>query len=241
MATILRLILITVFIFLAPPASAQRKLEFASNQGPHSAMLAVVFKEVCRQAGFDLTVVPLPALRASKEAGSGNFDGELVRPPSYGDSNPTLIRIDPPLSPVSIVAFAYKKPNVQIKELQDLHKYKIGIVYGMAAVEALVAGHKDIELAPNQTSLYKMLKEGRFDVAIDIGPSGRVEILKQGLKEISEFELKRQYLHVYLHKKNQDLAPAISAVISRLADTGELTKMLHKAEDDYISGMIASR
>jgi hypothetical protein len=111
----------------------------------------------------------------------------------------------------------------------------------MAAVEALVAGHKDIELAPNQTSLYKMLKESRFDVAIDIGPSGRVEILKQGLKEISEFELKRQYLHVYLHKKNQDLAPAISAVISRLADTGELTKMLHKAEDDYISGMIASR
>jgi hypothetical protein len=114
MAAILKLILIMVIISLASPASAERKLEFASNQGPHSAMLAVVFKEVCRQAGFDLTVVPLPALRASKEAGSGNFDGELARPPGYGDSNPTLIRIDPPLSPVSIVAFAYKKPNVQL-------------------------------------------------------------------------------------------------------------------------------
>jgi ABC-type amino acid transport substrate-binding protein len=241
MRSIIRIFLIIFLSTASSVAFAQRMLEVASNQGPHSAMLAVVFNEICRQAGFGLTIVPLPAVRASKEAGSGNFDGELARPPSYGNSNPTLIRVDPPLSPVSIVAFARESSNVQINDLQDLKKYKIGIVYGMAAIEALVVGHKDVELAPNQASLHKMLKEGRFDVAIDIGPSGRVEILKQGIKGISEFELQRQYLHVYLHEKNRDIVPIIGAAIGRLMDSGNLSKLLHKSETDYLAGIVESQ
>lgn len=201
---------------------------------PPSVIDASILTEVYRQAGIPMILVTLPGLRSSAEADMGHIDGEVARVDSYGEQHPNLIRIDPAIDALSISAYYKKSLRANIKSKSDLKNYSIGYVKGLKSPSDMVKHFPKASATHSSKSLVKMLEANRFDVIVNNDSSTDFYIDKLGLKEIEKVELSREPLHHYLHQNHRDLAPILSAIIKKMAASGELIKLRAKAEKELL-------
>lgn len=189
--------------------------------------------DIYKKAGMTANAVPVPGVRANAMALSGEKDGEAGRIGAYFVKNPTLIKVEPSHYYLSSAAFAKKSKNVVIKSKEDLKKYKVGIVRGIAHGEAATEGVPGVQLAASYEQLYKMLDGDRIDVVIDEGISGPIVLKKMGLTDIGQVaEIARLDLYHSLNPAKKDWAPKISATIKAMKESGELDKLVKRYEEE---------
>lgn len=211
-----------------------QELNLARNENAvGQAVAANLLADIYKKAGLTAKVQPLPGARANAVALAGEKDGEVARIQAYATKNPTLIKVEPGYYYLTTGAFAKADKGVNITSKDDLKKYKVGIVRGIAHAEAATEGLAGLQVAGNYEQLYQMLDAGRIDVAIDEGINGPGTLKKLGLAGIKQVgEIARLDLFHILHPSKKDLAPKISAAIKALKDSGELAKLTKKYEDE---------
>ena len=132
-------------------------------------------------------------------------------------------------------AFAKTDKHITITSKDDLKKYKVGIVRGIAHAEAATEGLAGLQVTSSYDQLYQMLDAGRIDVAIDEGINGPVTLKGLGLTGITQVgEIARLDLFNVLTPAKKDLAPKISAAIKALKDSGELAKLTKRYEEEAV-------
>lgn len=190
--------------------------------------------DIYKKAGMSATAVPVPGVRANAMALSGEKDGEAGRIGAYYLKNPSLIKVEPSHYYLSSSAFAKKDKGIVIKSKEDLKKYKVGIVRGIAHGEAATEGMQGVQLAASYEQLYKMLDGDRIDVVVDEGISGPILLKKMGLNNTIGHvgEIARLDLYHSLNPSKKDWAPKISATIKAMKDSGELDKLVKRYEED---------
>ena len=85
--------------------------------------------------------------------------------------------------------------------------------------------------------MFKMLHNGRIDVALTNTVDGILHLKMLGFEHIKPIDkpLAKLALYHYLHDKNKDLVSKIDAIIKSMKESGELDKIIKSAEDKIIN------
>jgi polar amino acid transport system substrate-binding protein len=200
------------------------------------AVAAMIATDIYKRAGFKAVVQPMPAARATAADLAGEVDGEVGRIQAYADKNTSLLKVDPAYYFLTTTAFVKDGKGIKITSKDDLKKYKVGIIRGVAHTTVATAGHPALEVVGDADQLYKMLEAGRIDVALDSGVNGPFMVKKLGLSGIVEAgTVARLDLFLILNPAKKDLEAKLAGVVSGLKASGELDKMARKYEQDFIA------
>lgn len=229
-------ILATAIAVTASSAVLAQEVNLARNENAiGQAVAAKLLADIYKKAGLTANITPFPGARANALALSGEKDGEVARIPAYFVKNPTLVKVEPGYYYLTTGAFAKTDKHITITSKDDLKKYKVGIVRGIAHAEAATEGLAGLQVTSSYDQLYQMLDAGRIDVAIDEGINGPVTLKGLGLTGITQVgEIARLDLFNVLTPAKKDLAPKISAAIKALKDSGELAKLTKRYEEEAV-------
>jgi len=219
---------------LSAIAQQARELSLVRNElATEQDIAAQVLEEVYRRAGLAAHSRPVPAARANAQALAGEVDGEVARVQAYIDKNPTLLQVRPAVYYLDSVAFARK--GIKVTDRASLAPYRVGIVRGIEHARVAAGMAKRVEAVSTYEQMFQMLAAGHIDVAIDSGVNGQRVLRMLGLKDIQMAgTLARLELFHLLHPRHAAVAEQIGKQIKRLKESGELEKLVSKAESQII-------
>lgn len=229
-------ILSTAIAVTASSGAMAQEVNLASNENAIvQTVAAKLLNDIYKKAGLTANITPLPGARANAMALAGDKDGEVARIPAYFVKNPTLVKVEPGYYYLTTGAFAKADKGITITSKDDLKKYQVGIVRGIAHAEAATEGLTGLQVVGSYDQLYKMLNAGRIDIAIDEGINGPSTLKGLGITGISQVgEIARLDLFNVLTPAKKDLAPKISAAIKALKGSGELAKLTKRYEEEVV-------
>lgn len=192
----------------------------------------LVLPAVYEKLGYNATITPMPGKRAEKEAASGNADGEIMRIWSYGEENPTLLRVPTPYYQLVTTAFVHVNSGVQLGSKEDLVKYSIVRVRGVKHTNNITAGLENVYDVENTEQMMRFLRTGRADIALTNTVDGMEVIRKSGVKDIVALPnpLAILDLYHYIHERHISLVEEVDAVLRQMIASGEMRSRIERAE-----------
>jgi polar amino acid transport system substrate-binding protein len=234
---------ICLFLLLLMPianSSAKPKYTFYFINGLAGQRVAGrLLVDIYKRAGMEVSVEAVPADRAYYLALKDNVDGEVGRTFSYSKRIPTLIRVPTSFTTLDTTAFALKKRNIHVKSKADLSKYHIAMIRGVQHTLDATAGLSNIEILNNLESLMLFINAGRADIALTDKLTGLI-----GLKNIKNLKdgtiipvgtLETLELYNYVSPKLKFLVPTVDAAIKKIKDSGELSMLRAKYEQEELN------
>lgn len=228
-----------VLIAGLPSVAQGQEVRLARNEkATEQAIAASLIADIYQRAGLSAKVQALPAARANAQALSGEVGGEVARVQGYATKNASLIKVEPAYYALTTAAFAKAGRGITITSKEDLKKYRVAIIRGVAHTRDATADLTGtLHAVGTAEQIYLMLDAGRVDVALDAGVNGPYVIQKLGLKGLAHVgDVARLELFNILSPANSALAPRISDAIQALKDAGELEALAKKHEDAFLSG-----
>ncbi len=204
------------------------------------AVGAKLIYEVYKRAGIEITITPMPAKRALIDASIGRKDGEAVRIWSVGEKYPTLIRVPTPIYSIRTQAFAKKGNMFTLKNSNDLEKYNIVIVRGVLHTTNITRGLKNVQMLSKMSLLMQFVQKGRAEIALTNRLSGLALLKEYAISDVVTVgePLKELMLYHYLYKDHKHLVPKIDSIIKNMVDSGEMSDLRKKYENEYLNNLI---
>ncbi|MEI6208752.1 MAG: transporter substrate-binding domain-containing protein [Desulfuromonadales bacterium] len=192
---------------------------------------AELLTEIYKRAGLTAKIEPSPPARNTDKVLKNQIDGEVARVGPYFDKNPRLIKVEPAYYHLLTSAFAKNGRAIVVNSPKDLHKYRVGIIRGVAHAAVVTEGVPKLVVVNSVEQLFEMLELNRIDVAVDVHINGLDVIRRMNLKDVQLIAdlAKRDFYNALIPSK-ADLAPGISKVIKEMITSGELSTMIKKAE-----------
>lgn len=188
----------------------------------HGVFVKSIVQAAYRQARIPMKIVTLPPKRATKYVEEGVFDGSLIREFQFGEANPHLIRVTPPISELKTVAYIKCGSDVSIKDKRDLASLTVAMVGGLAEAKALAQHTRSFQVFKTLEQALQILDAERVDVVIHSSLTEGL-LLVQGqfpsLKQIEE-PIDRKLVYHYLHERHQETADQISSILTDMRETG---------------------
>jgi len=196
----------------------------------------IVLPQIYKKLGIDITITPLPGKRAEFEATSGKSDGEIMRIFSYGIENQSTIRVPTPYYHLETMAFIKKGSDVKISNRKDLSRYTIAKVRGVKHTDNITKGLCNVYDLNTTKQVMMFVEKGRTDVALTNTIDGLMALKALGINNIIPIgkPLATLDLFHYIHQDHKDLVPRINAIIKEMKASGELAKIIKKAETEVI-------
>ena len=217
---------------LAPAVAGNPTLTLSTNNTPlDRKALEQLSQESLRRIGVDLKLVSLPSERSLTAANLGEVDGEGLRVGGLGGPDgpyPNLIQVPERFVRISFVAFS-KNATISLDNGWDsLKPYRIAFINGWKMFEANAQGARVVHKVDKPEQLFRMLEEGRADLALYTRADGVLMARNPGLPAIAPLSpaLKEVDMYLYLHKKHQALVPKLTQAIRDLKADGSYNRIL---------------
>lgn len=237
----LRSLVFTGMAFFLVTSGFAQTIKLARVESAYEQVVAgALITEIYKRLGLTVKVQDQPGERATVSVLNGAIDGEVGRIESYAKRNPTLIKVEPSYYYIDTIVFAKTGSGIRINSIDDLKKYKVGIVRGVAHSRQATAGITNISLANNYESLYRMLEIDRVDIILDVGFSGSHLLKKLNITDIEVVGTLAPRLELFhiLGAGKKDLALKLSSVIIKMKASGELAMLQKRFEQDLINGRL---
>lgn len=222
-----------LFIFALIQSVNAEEYHFVSISGLYEQEVGeVILAEIYSRVGLGFKVSRVPGQRAVMEATQGRVDGEVMRIWSYGEEHPEVIRVPTSYYFLETMAFYKKGSGVEVSSIEDLTKYSVLKIRGVKHTNIVTKGVADVYDFDDTESMLKALNKQRSNVALTNRGDGLFAIQKYGIKgiEFSKYPLFSFPLYHYVHKKSIHLVDKIDRVIAKMKETGELDKLIRRAE-----------
>jgi len=204
-----------------------------------SGIAGVVLTDICgevlaeayRELGIDIEIQRFPAQRSILESNAGRTDGELFRPTGIEQKFENLMMVPAPLCSAGISVFT-RGQDFKVDGWDSLKPYRIGILNGHQGATQGTKGMNVVKVrSPRQ--MIQMLAHGRVDLILLTPIVGLTAIKDVGIGGISLLEppVVTENLYHYVHKRHQEIAPKLAAVLKRLAARGRIKEV----EEEYLS------
>ncbi|WP_338669219.1 hypothetical protein [Pseudodesulfovibrio methanolicus] len=176
-------------------------------------------KAVYSRAGLLVEFVPLPEKRSLVLAAEGEINGDVGRIYGLEKKFPTLVRVDVRLLDLFDAAYVVKGQDVGGYRPELLQSLRVEAVRGVLWAEKAMAG-LPLEKVNNYEILFRMLLEGRIDLALAGQPSAEAIFRKDKARyarirrlDPPVYELP---LYHYLNVKNTDIVPKLEKALREL-------------------------
>lgn len=223
-----------VFAFLILSCCLQaHDYKFGAIEGLIEQEVAkLVIPQIYSNIGYEISVTSGPANSIENKLALGFLDGEILRIFDYGEGNENVVRVPTPYYQLETMPFIRKDSGVEVNTIEDLKKYRIGVVKGVKHTQKVTEGHPKVVMLSKTTQLLKLLEKGKVDVVLTNTIDGilALEKLKLDNVEPSENAIATEPLYHYLYKTNAHLIPKVDNSIKELKASGALNLMLRKAE-----------
>jgi ABC-type amino acid transport substrate-binding protein len=217
-------------------AEARAPLEIGVVENSfNSEMSGRVLTQLYREIGIEVKLVRMPSARNTHELANGGLDGEVQRIASYGDNRPAMIRVDPAIYVWTTAAFYKKNKNIKVDSFDEVKNYYFGYVRGYKVMQDMFSGAPKGNAITTSEQLVMMLQHDRLEVIVDSADDAHLNFSKHGLKDVVQTDLQLLPLFHFLHMRNKDVMPQISALISKKSQSGELAKMFEKTRSDLLA------
>jgi hypothetical protein len=193
----------------------------------------IVLPKIYERLNLKIQIHPRPGERAQKEAVTGMKDGEIMRIWSYGESNPTMIRVPTAYYFLETMAFIKKGRAINLSGKEDLKRYRLVKVRGVMHTDAITNGMPMVHTINGTAQMMRFLEKDRADVALTNTMDGILSLRALGYadKVVSiEKPLAVLELYHYVHKKHKALVPKIDSIIKEMKQSGELSRLVKEAE-----------
>jgi ABC-type amino acid transport substrate-binding protein len=192
----------------------------------------IVLPKIYKNIGIDIVVVPLPGQRAQFEANVGIKDGEIMRIWTYGDENKQSIRVPTPYYYLETMAFILKDSQIDIRNKDDLKKYRLAKVRGVKHTNNITKGLSNVYEMNSTENMFRMLNNGKIDVVLTNTLDGNLVLKRLGFDNIVSINkpLAVLPLYHYVFEKHKVMVPLIDSEILRLKNSGVLAQMILLAE-----------
>jgi len=210
---------------------------FASIEGLVEQEIGrIILPEIYKKLGIDITITAMPGKRAEKETTSGMVDGEVMRIWSYGEENPTTVRVPTPYYYLETTAFV-KNKDIAVATKADLAKHSLVKVRGVKHTNNITAGLEYVQDVETTCQMMRFLLAGRADIALTNTMDGIISLKKCGITAIvpSGKPLAVWKLYHYIHEDHKDLVHRVDDVIKEMIASGELQSLIKKAELSVMS------
>lgn len=230
------LILLINFFLFTSNTQADETLVFAANEKLAEQKIAQnILTTIFEDSGIKILVKPMPPSRANAENLSKRVTGEIARIHKYGEKNPTLTRIEPSYYYLESAAFCLKSLNITNITMNDLHKYNIASIRGVAHSDELLRDHKRVQYVTSASQMFELLLVNRVDIIIDTKING-LNILKND-KYANRITLcgvvGKQNLYVYLNSSSSNLKETISNLFKKYIQSKKLENLIEQQEKVY--------
>jgi len=218
-----------------PGTSIAQDYQFVSIQNLIEQEVGrVLIPEIYKKLGYRVDITPMPGKRAQEEATSGTKDGEIMRIFTYGNENPTTIRVPTPYYYLETMGFVRKNSGVKVNSKSDLAKYRLAKVRGVKT-----QGLKNVFDLKNTKTMMEFLNRGRADIALTNTVDGVLVLEKLGYTNIGPIEnpLAVLDLYNYIHEDHADIVPQVNKAILDMQSSGEMDELIKKAEAAVIKNL----
>lgn len=240
---IISLLIISIIVLASSIAPSVDKLILVGSkdtkESMHGRWLTLIYTEVFKRIGIEWSYEAYSSARASALSDSGEADGEINRVSGYNSTHPNLLRVEESHFPTRIVAYVVQ-PDITLKSwssLQDTSynvEYRRGTKIVRDGLTPVVPPEHLSSVNSTEQGLKKLLSN-RTDVYIDVE-----DIVTEVLVSLDEKEfdtsrisqaglLAEDSLHMFLHKNNAFLLPAVSQTLKELKDEGLVEQYRKKA------------
>ena len=195
-----------------------------------------ILPEIYRSIGLDIKISSMPANRAEALATSGRVDGEIMRIWSYGEENPTTVRVPTAYYSLETMPFVMTKSGIVINTKADLNQYRVAKVRGVKHTNNITQGLDHVFESKNTETMFKLLKAGKVDVVLTNTLDGLIVLKQMNMKGITPMPepLKSLPLYHYIHTSKAYLVPLIDKAIKVSKASGKLESLVKKAEKNFI-------
>lgn len=211
----------------AEQTDAEHSLTIGGMSGfPLNAAGLEVLREAYAPLGYSLQVEEYPATRSLSIANNGQLDGEMGRITAVCDDYPNLVKVPYPLLQARMVAVTIN-PALKNTELKDLPRYRLGTYLGALINDHLKLPLRHTDQTRTLDQLQKMLESGRIDFAVtpDFMISRWQHSSDKPLYLLQE-DLGAFDVYHYVHKRHQQLVPALSEQLQKLSAQGITQQIL---------------
>ena len=146
--------------------AADNTICFAANPEKQGGYILEITRQACLHAGYDFKVEYMPIARALMQMEKGSSEAMLGV--QYTDERAKSIGYSHLVSESDMVFFVLKDSGIQYKELQDLTRYRIGIIRGAAyspEFDSLIFSKKELVADFHQN--IRMLAMDRIDIFLE--------------------------------------------------------------------------
>jgi len=220
MRLIVSCLLILCFVL---PVRAEQELTFSFTGDPMSAASLAVLKAAYARLGIQVDGKLLPASRALVESDAGRTDGEVHRIKAIAPQHPNLILISVPVNKLEGMAFSCIR-TFEIEGWDSLKELHVGVRRGIKYSEKNTKDLPHVTILKDADALFELLRMNRLDVVVTDRVKGE-EIKARTGEECfiaNEPPLIVIPLYHYLHKKNAEMVPRLTAVLEDMAASGEM-------------------
>ncbi len=227
-------------VILIPRLGIAQDYQFVSIQNLIEQEVGrVLIPEIYKKLDLTVDISPMPGNRAQEEATTGAKDGEIMRIFTYGNENPTTIRVPTPYYYLETMGFVRKNSGIRIKSKADLAKYRLAKVRGVKHTNNITKGLENVFDLKNTETMMEFLARGRADVALTNTVDGLLVLEKLGYENIGPIEkpLAVLDLYNYIHENHADIVPLVDKAILDMQSSGELKQLIAKAEAVVIQSL----
>ena len=189
-----------------------------------------ILTEAYKRIGKDITFIPAPSKRSLGALNAGKLDGEMLRTERVAQIYPDIIKIDVPIFINGTYALTYHK-DASIKNMEDLSKYKIGIIKGLLSIEKRTE-HLHPRPFASYEAAFKLLAQKKIDIIIAPLFHAAASIHKARHKNtvhILKPALHSTPLYHFVSQKNVDLVPDLTKALQKMKEDGTIKSIVTKA------------
>lgn len=204
-----------------------------------SGFLDLLYRELFARLGIAFEIQSLPAERALQNANSGIDDGEICRIAGLESIYSNLVHTTEPVMQYQMAVFSRER-NFPVTGPESLMPYELGIVTGWKILERTTLQHPSRIMVDSVDQLFRMLDQGRVEIALIERLVGMEAINRLGIKGVRI--LSPPFLSgdwfLYLHKKHQALIPRIDAELRRMKQDGGYERIRQQALGRYEKSLV---
>ncbi len=216
--------MLITFVSLASH-SENKKINLVSYENPpyysknlkKKGFLTHIISESFQKAGYTVNVDFKPFKRAYQEARSGIYDGIFTL--WYRKEREQWFHYSPPININEIGFFKHRDLDIKYETIDDLRKYKIGVVRGYSYAKSITKAGLDLEeVTTPEQNLLKLIKRRIHLVLAD--------------KTVSKYHINKN--HSDMKNSFQWITPALEKINQQLA-ISKKTKNSKKKMSDFVS------
>jgi polar amino acid transport system substrate-binding protein len=223
------------FLF-AEDKDSEARLLFHSNHYPllnnetQTGFLDRLTQEVLKRNGFTVEINFLPTERAFINLNQNLADGNVAKIAGLTSLYPNVRQVPGAMIEMEFSAFTLQ-PKPDVKNWQDLYRYRVGIVTGMKIVETNLKDHPNLIGVTLPLQLFQLLTADRVDYVVFTYWNGLSYAHRLGLQdriEIATPALTVQDMFLYVNHTREELVPKFADTLAEIKADGTYQRLFEE-------------